>query len=83
MIHIENVRTQLAYKPFRPFWLETIGGTKIRVQRAEWFYEVPGSFGKLFISDSESSFITYWGDLIETIEIETPLEARSNESDPD
>jgi hypothetical protein len=36
-----NVLAQLAYKPFRPFWLETVGGTRIRVGKAEWFYEVP------------------------------------------
>lgn len=79
MNHIQNVKTQLAYKPFRPFWLETIGGTRIRVERAEWFYEVPHTLGKLFISDSEGSFITYWSDLIETIDVETPNEARGSQ----
>jgi hypothetical protein len=37
---VANVRSQLSYKTFQPFCLETIGGTRIRVAKAEWFHEV-------------------------------------------
>jgi hypothetical protein len=69
--NIDNVHKQLAYKPFRPFWLETVGGTRIQVARAEWFHEVP-DLGALVISDYTGVTITYWHDLTETIEVEGP-----------
>lgn len=75
MEHPENVRKQLEYKPFRPFYLETVGGNIIRVAKAEWFHEVP-KLGRLFISDENGTTITYWKDLSDTIEIETPKQSK-------
>jgi hypothetical protein len=67
----DDVRAQLAYKPFRPFWLETIGGSRLYVEKAEWFYEVPG-LSTIIISSPNGVTITYWQDLSDTIEIEGP-----------
>lgn len=72
MEHPENVRKQLEYKPFRPFYLETVSGKMIRVERAEWFHEVPKMQGQLIISDESGVTITYWQDLIDTIEVDAP-----------
>jgi hypothetical protein len=58
--NIDSVRSRLAYRPFRPFWLETVGGTRIRVVKPEWFHEVPDSFGRLLISDLDGVTITNW-----------------------
>ena len=69
---IEAVQRQLAYRPFRPFWLVTVAGMRIRVQRPEWFYEVPD--GPIYISDTRGVTITWWSDLSETVEIEGPTE---------
>lgn len=76
MEHPENVRKQLEYKPFRPFYLETVGGNIIRVERAEWFHEVPNMSGQLIISDENGTTITYWKDLTDAIEIETPKRSK-------
>ena len=67
---IEQVRRQLAYRPFRVFWLETIAGMRIKVERAEWFHEIPE--GPIYISDARGVTITWWSDLTDTVEIEGP-----------
>lgn len=67
----EAVYKQLAYRPFRVFWLETLGGTAIRVARPEWFHEMPQ--GPLIINDEAGAVtLTWWTDLNDTIRIETP-----------
>ena len=38
---IEQIHKQLAYRPFRPFLVETSGGTLIRVSRPDWVYFPP------------------------------------------
>jgi hypothetical protein len=34
MKDVAHLREQVAYRPFRPFWLETIGGTRIYVEHS-------------------------------------------------
>lgn len=67
---ITEVKKQLAYRPFRPFSLQTVGGTRIYVERAEWFHEVPD--GPLLITETDGTTITWWFDLVDIIEVENP-----------
>jgi copper oxidase (laccase) domain-containing protein len=70
--NIPDVRKQLKMNPFRPFWLETIGGNRIRVVRSDWFHEVPEADGLIYIYDEEGTTITRWSDLGETIQVDDP-----------
>jgi hypothetical protein len=48
-----QIKRQLTVRPFRNFWLETTGGSQVRVMRPEWFYDVPDSNGEFVVfSDS-------------------------------
>ena len=70
---IAEVKKQLAYRPFRPFDLQTVGGTRVHVEKPEWFHEVPD--GPLLITGWDGTTITWWFDLVDIIEVDNPTEA--------
>lgn len=45
----QQIATQLATQPFRPFALETIGGSQIQVERPQWLYRFPDSGGEFVV----------------------------------
>ena len=46
MKDLQQLHQQLAYRPFRPFLLETVAGSRIEVLRPDWFVEVPSGDGR-------------------------------------
>ena len=74
MKDLAQLRQQLAYRPFRPFWIETVGGTRIRVTRPEWFVEVPGQLGKFIVFNEELVTISNYSDLTDLIQVESPTQ---------
>jgi hypothetical protein len=67
-----QIKNLLAAKPFRPFWLETTGGSLIRVARAEWLLEPPEAGGTFVVFNQDRSYsILAYADLTENITVET------------
>jgi hypothetical protein len=79
MKDLANLRQQLAYRPFRPFWLETIAGTRIRVLRAEWFVEVP-SRTSFVVFDEGFVTVGRFSELTELVQIEQPKSANDHDA---
>ena len=74
MKDLAQLRQQLAHRPFRPFWIETVGGTRIRVTRPEWFVEVPGQLSKFIVFNEELVTISNYSDLTDLIQVESPTQ---------
>jgi hypothetical protein len=72
MKDLTQLRKHLAYRPFRPFYLETIGGTKIQVERAEWFVEAPGLPDQFVVFHPTHVTVGLFSDLTDLIEVKTP-----------
>ena len=67
---IELIHKQTVYKPFRPFLIETSGGTLVRVARPEWIY-FPPDVGYLAVFEgAATSLIDFRG--IRSVLIEQP-----------
>lgn len=56
---IEQIHKQIAYRPFRPFLIETSGGTLIRVARPEWIYFPPDTGHFVVFEGSAASYISF------------------------
>jgi hypothetical protein len=72
MKDLTQLKKQLAMRPFRPFWLETSGGTRIRVGRPDWFIEVPERWGTFIVCGEGYVSHAHYGDLTDLIEVEDP-----------
>lgn len=73
MKNIAQLRECLSYRPFRSFWLETIGGTRIFVEKPECFIAIDERFVVLLPSTVIYGRLS---DLTDTIEVEDPAEAK-------
>ena len=63
-----KIKQLLEMSPFRPFVLETTGGTRIEVQKPEWFFEVPHT--EEFIVFSHGGYwICAYADLTRNIQV--------------
>lgn len=62
----ERIEQLLKTRPFRPFVLETIGGTHINVDKPEWFFEPPGS-GEFVVFGNGAYWICSYQDLTDNI----------------
>jgi hypothetical protein len=56
---IEQIHKQMAYRPFRPFYIETSGGTVVRVSRPEWIYFPPATNHFVVFEGSAGSYIAF------------------------
>lgn len=56
---IEQIYKQMSYKPFRPFLIETSGGTLVRVSRADWIYFPPDTGHFVVFEGSAGSYIAF------------------------
>jgi hypothetical protein len=72
MKNLTQLKRQLAMRPFRPFWLETSGGKRIRVSRPDWFIEVPERWGTFIVFGEGFVSHAHYGDLTDLIEVEDP-----------
>jgi hypothetical protein len=60
-------------RPFRPFWLETVGGTQIRVAKSSRLWmpdDNPYSF--VVFNDNSTYTVLNYADLTDTITVEDP-----------
>lgn len=53
------LRKQVALRPFRPFQIETSGGTPIRVSRPEWIYFPPETGHFVVFEGAVGSYISF------------------------
>jgi hypothetical protein len=56
---IEQIHKQAALRPFRPFQIETSGGTLIRVSRPEWIYFPPETGHFVVFEGAVGSYISF------------------------
>lgn len=56
---ITQIHQQAAYRPFRPFLIETSGGTLVRVSRPEWIYFPPDTGHLVVFEGAAASFIDF------------------------
>ena len=72
MKNLNRLRQQLAYEPVRSFWLETVGGTRILVERRAWFREIAELDS--FVVAHQNGVITVgpFSDLTDLIVVATP-----------
>lgn len=56
---IEQIHKQIAYRPFRPFLIETSGGTLVRVSRPDWIYFPPETGHLIVFEGGASSYIAF------------------------
>jgi hypothetical protein len=71
MSNIPKIHDLLATKPFRPFWIETSGGTHIFIEKAEWYYEPPGKDGE-FVVFGEHTHLLNHRDVLDTVTVQNP-----------
>ena len=67
---IEHVYKQAAYRPIRPFQIETSGGTLVRVTRPEWIF-FPPETGHLIVYEGGSAAFVAFRD-IRSVLVEQP-----------
>jgi hypothetical protein len=67
---IEQIYKQAAYRPFRPFLIETSGGTLVRVSRPEWIY-FPPETGHLVVFEGAAASLIAFRD-VRNVLIEQP-----------
>lgn len=60
----QQVRTQLAYRPFRVFRLETTGGFQFEVERPECFFEYPRSGGEFVVFVNGAYVISNFSEIV-------------------
>jgi hypothetical protein len=56
---IEQIYQQTTYRPFRPFFIETSGGTLVRVSRPEWIFFPPESGHLIVYQGGSAAFIAF------------------------
>jgi hypothetical protein len=56
---IDQIHKQVAFRPFRPFLIETSGGTLIRVSRPEWIYFPPETGHFVVFEGPAASYIDF------------------------
>ena len=56
---LEQIHQQVAYRPFRPFFIETSGGTLVRVARSDWIYFPPNTGHLVVFEGAAASFIDF------------------------
>ena len=56
---IEQIHKQIAYRPFRPFLIETSGGTLVRVARPEWIYFPPDTGHLIVYEGGGAAFVAF------------------------
>jgi hypothetical protein len=56
---IEQIHKQIAFRPFRPFLIETSGGTLVRGSRPEWIYFPPETGHFVVFEGSGASYIDF------------------------
>jgi hypothetical protein len=56
---LEQIHKQTAFKPFRPFFIETSGGTLIRVSRPEWIFFPPETGNFVVFEGAAASYIDF------------------------
>jgi hypothetical protein len=56
---IEQIHKQVSFRPFRPFLIETSGGTIVRVSRPEWIYFPPETGHLVVFEGSAASYIDF------------------------
>jgi hypothetical protein len=56
---IEQIHKQVAYRPFRPFLIETSGGTLVRVSRPEWIYFPPDTGHFMVFEGNGAAYIDF------------------------
>jgi hypothetical protein len=68
-----KLKQLLEQRPFRPFALETVGGTRISVKRPDWFFSPPGTDDFVVFHSYGPRGGGYWicaySDLTENIEV--------------
>jgi hypothetical protein len=72
MENVDKIHRQLAMKPFRPFWVYTTAGSQIRVDRPEWFWEVPDSHGEVAIFGHQGYALLNYRDVSSLVIVEVP-----------
>jgi hypothetical protein len=72
MINPRQIKNQLALRPFRVFWIETIGGNRIRVTRPDWFFEPPDSMGEFIIFGDGVIRVLNYAHILDNITVEGP-----------
>jgi hypothetical protein len=56
---LEQVYKQAKYLPFRPFFIETSGGTLVRVSRPEWIFFPPDTGCFVVFEGAAASYIDF------------------------
>ena len=72
MENIEKIRNQLAMRPFRSFWINTTEGSRIRVDRPEWYWEPPDGHGEFAVFGYQGYSLLNYRDVSSVVIIETP-----------
>ena len=70
MENAEKIHEQLTRRPFRPFWVHTTGGNQIRVERPDWFLEVPDSGGEFAVFGHQGYALLNYRDVSSLIVVE-------------
>jgi hypothetical protein len=68
----DKIRKQLALRPFRVFWIETVAGNQIPVERPDWFFEPPDSGGEFAVFDRTGYSLLNYRDVTSVVAVETP-----------
>jgi hypothetical protein len=68
----EQIKQHLTLKPFRPFWLETTGGSRIRVARPQWVWMPENGNGSFAVFSEGHYYILAYRDLLDNVVIEVP-----------
>jgi len=68
----EKIQKQLTMQPFRPFWITTRVGTRVRVERPEWCREPLGGFGEFAVFDTHGYSLLNYRDVSSVVIVETP-----------
>lgn len=71
----QQIRTQLAYRPFRIFRLETTGGFQFEVARPECFLEYPKSDGEFVVFVNGAYVISNFSEIVSVIVVPKEQEA--------
>jgi hypothetical protein len=68
---IDQIYKQVAFRPFRPFLIETSGGTLVRVSRPDWIYFPPETGHFVVFEGAAASYISFRD--VRSVLVEQPL----------
>ena len=57
-------------RPFRAFWLETTGGSRIRIAKPEWFFEPPDTGGTFVVFTEPGAYVVMDYDSLASMTVE-------------